>query len=117
MIVHGIPGLSLAVSVDGEVLWREGFGYSNLENGSKCTADTVLRIGSISKSITSTIAGQYVQDGKLNLDTDIRNYVKEFPSKKFHDEEVYITMRQLLSHSSGIRHYKRTGVSETMYLY
>ncbi|EGT53696.1 CBN-LACT-9 protein [Caenorhabditis brenneri] len=105
MAIQGIPGLSVAVSIDGKMIWRSGFGYANLESSAKCTPDSVMRIASISKPICATLAAQLVETGKLDLDADIRNYLSEFPAKKWEDKDVTITMRQLLSHSAGIRHY------------
>lgn len=106
MAIQGIPGLSIAVSVDGKMVWKSGFGYANLESSAKCTSDSVMRIASISKPITATLAAIQVENGKLDLDADIRKYLSEFPAKKFNNEDVTITMRQLLSHSAGIRHYE-----------
>ncbi|UMM26950.1 hypothetical protein L5515_010441 [Caenorhabditis briggsae] len=105
MAIQGIPGLSIAVTVDGKMVWKSGFGYANLESLARCTADSVMRIASISKPITATLAAQLVENGKLDLDADIRKYLSEFPAKKFAGEDVTLTMRQLLSHSAGIRHY------------
>ncbi|CAO4372775.1 unnamed protein product [Caenorhabditis nigoni] len=105
MAIQGIPGLSIAVTVDGKMVWKSGFGYANLESSAKCTADSVMRIASISKPITATLAAQLVENGKLDLDADIRKYLSEFPAKTFAGEDVTLTMRQLLSHSAGIRHY------------
>ena len=53
----GSPGVAVAVSVDGRVVWREGFGYSDVENSVQCTPDTVMRIASISKPLTATAVG------------------------------------------------------------
>jgi CubicO group peptidase (beta-lactamase class C family) len=47
------PGVSVAVSIDGEIVWQEGFGYANLENRAPVTTDTKFGIGSISKSLTT----------------------------------------------------------------
>ncbi|KHJ98230.1 hypothetical protein OESDEN_01782 [Oesophagostomum dentatum] len=121
-VIAGIPGLSVGVSIDGNVVWREGFGFANIESGSRCTGDTVMRIASISKPITAAIAARLVQDGKLDLDKSIQielktqpksniwffqTYLPDFPQKTFEGNSVRITLRQLLSHTSGIRHYKK----------
>ncbi|RCN47842.1 hypothetical protein ANCCAN_06036 [Ancylostoma caninum] len=66
-----------------------------------------MRIASISKPITATIAARLVQDGKLDLDQPIQSYLPDFPSKKYEGEPVTISVRQLLSHTGGIRHYKK----------
>ncbi|CAB3406866.1 unnamed protein product [Caenorhabditis bovis] len=105
MIVNGIPGLSIGVSKNGEKIWSEGFGYANIESSAKCSEDTVMRIASISKPITATIAARLIEAGKLDIDKDIRHYLPSFPEKNFSGKPVTITTRQLLSHSAGIRHY------------
>ncbi|EYC14381.1 hypothetical protein Y032_0040g175 [Ancylostoma ceylanicum] len=107
MIIAGIPGLSVGVSLNGHTIWREGFGFANIESSSPCTEDTVMRIASISKPITATIAARLVQDGKLDLDQPIQTYLPDFPQKKYEGKPVTISVRQLLSHTGGIRHYKK----------
>ncbi|KAK6750836.1 hypothetical protein RB195_002666 [Necator americanus] len=107
MVVAGIPGLSVGVTVNGHVVWREGFGFANLESGSRCTEDTVMRIASISKPITAAIAARLIQDGKLDLEKPIQDYLPDFPEKKYEGKPVTISLRQLLSHTAGIRHYKK----------
>ncbi|KAJ1348113.1 hypothetical protein KIN20_003344 [Parelaphostrongylus tenuis] len=107
MVIAGIPGLSVGVSVNGQTVWREGFGFANIESGSRCTGDSIMRIASISKPITAAIAARLVQEGKLDLDKSIQTYLPEFPNKKFDGKSVEITTRQLLSHTGGIRHYRK----------
>ena len=50
----GSPGLVISVSVDGKIVWNEGFGYADVENDVPCTPNTVMRIASISKPLTAT---------------------------------------------------------------
>ena len=57
------------------------------------------------KVISSSPLGHLVEEGKLDFDTPIRTYLPDFPTKQFDGEEVDITLRQLLSHTSGIRGY------------
>ncbi|WKY07208.1 hypothetical protein Q1695_006990 [Nippostrongylus brasiliensis] len=107
MVLAGIPGLSIGVSKNGRIIWREGFGYANVESGSRVTGDSIMRIASISKPITAAIAARLVQAGQLNLDASIQTYLPDFPAKKFDGKPATITTRQLLSHNGGIRHYKK----------
>ncbi|CAI4227187.1 unnamed protein product [Auanema sp. JU1783] len=72
MMKHGIPGLSLGISIDGHTFHCKGFGYSNVETLTKCTSNTVMRIASLSKPITSAIASRLVQEGLLDLDKHIQ---------------------------------------------
>lgn len=53
-----------------------------------CTADTVMRIASISKPLTSAAAARLCEEGKLELDEPVQKYVPEFPKKHFEDKEV-----------------------------
>ena len=98
-----IPGMSIAVAVDGKIIWSEGFGSADLENGVRVSPATRFRIASISKPITAAAMARAYEDGKLDLDAPIQRYVPGFPRKE-HD----ITARQLAGHLSGIRHYRRS---------
>lgn len=97
-----IPGASVSVSVGGEIIWSEGFGYADLEQQVPVYPDkTKFRIGSVSKPITSAALGVLYDEGKVKLDVPIQEYVPEFPEKRWP-----ITLRQLAGHLSGIRHYR-----------
>lgn len=85
-----------------------------MELEAKCHPDTVMRIASISKSITMLLVAKLVEDGKLDLDKPVRNYLKEdeWPEKRWEGHKVDITLRQLVSHLSGVRHYKKMESNE-----
>ncbi|KAG0727165.1 Serine beta-lactamase-like protein LACTB, mitochondrial [Chionoecetes opilio] len=102
----GAPGMVIAVTVNGKQVWTDGFGFADLENGVRCSPATVMRIASISKSLTMTGVAKLWEDGILDLDAPIQKYIPNFPIKTYDGEEVTITTRHLLSHQSGIRHYK-----------
>ncbi|KAH9399286.1 hypothetical protein TYRP_018198 [Tyrophagus putrescentiae] len=103
-----IPGFVVGVSVRGETVWRHADGYADIENGVPCTADTVMRIASISKAITSALLGKLMAEKKIDIDLPIRSYLtaEQWPDKSWEGEKVEITLRQLASHLGGIRHYK-----------
>ena len=105
-----IPGLVIGVSFRGRQVWVKGFGFANVELGTKCKADTVMRIASISKPITMMLLAKLVEEGKLHLDKPIDEYLAadQFPVKTWQGKEARITLRQLVSHLGGIRHYQRT---------
>ncbi|XP_023666920.1 serine beta-lactamase-like protein LACTB, mitochondrial isoform X2 [Paramormyrops kingsleyae] len=103
----GAPGIVVGVSVDGVPVWSEGLGYADLENRVPCRAESVMRIASISKSLTTTAAARLWEQGLLDLDIPVQKYVPEFPEKEFEGKSVTITTRMLLSHLSGIRHYEK----------
>ncbi|XP_053175003.1 serine beta-lactamase-like protein LACTB, mitochondrial isoform X2 [Scomber japonicus] len=105
----GAPGIVVGVSVDGAQIWCEGFGYADLENRVPCRPETIMRIASISKPLTSAAAARLCEEGKLDLDVPVQKYVPEFPQKQFDGQDVTITPRMILSHLSGIRHYEKDG--------
>jgi len=98
MAKQNIPGLSIAVAVDGKIIWSEGFGFADLENQIRVAPATRFRIASVSKLFTAAAMARIYEQGKLDLDAPVPN----FPRK-----EQEITPRQLVGHLSGIRHYKR----------
>lgn len=98
---RGYPGIAIAVSVEGETVWSEGFGYADLEHRVPMWPSVKFRVGSISKSMTAAAAATLVEAGRLDLDVPIQRYVPSFPEKAHP-----ITARQLGGHLGGIRHYK-----------
>ncbi len=94
------PGVSVAVSIDGKLVWSEGFGYMDLAAKKPVTNTTKFRIGSISKSLTSVGLALLVERGQIDLDAPVQKYVPSFP-----DKGAPITTRQLAGHLGGIRHY------------
>jgi CubicO group peptidase (beta-lactamase class C family) len=96
-----VPGCSVAVAVDGRIVWSEGFGFSDLAAKKAVTSATRFRIGSISKSLTSAGLALLVERGQLDLDAPVQAYVPGFPIK-----ERPITTRLLAGHLAGIRHYR-----------
>lgn len=108
---HEIPGLSCAVVRRGELLFSRGYGFADLENDVPATDATVYRLASISKPVTAVLIMQLFEQGKIDLDADVRDYVSDWPEKRWP-----VTSRQLLAHLGGVRHYKRfEGESTTRY--
>jgi len=95
-----IPGLSIALVDDQQIVWAKGFGLSDLAKHVPATAETVHRAGSVSKLFTDIGVMQLVEQGKLDLDAPIQNYLPSFkPRNPFGGA---ITLRQLMSHRSGL---------------
>lgn len=105
MQAEHIPGLSVAVASHGKLLYSKAFGKSDVENNVPATIRTKFRLASISKPFTAAAVMQLVEQGRIALDSTIQTYVPEFPQKPWP-----ITIRQLLGHQGGIRHYR--GVEE-----
>jgi len=96
-----IPMVTVAVALQGELRWSNGYGYADLENLVPAKAATVHRLGSSAKPITAVATLQLWEAGKLDLDAPVQKYVPEFPEK-----QAAVTARLLLCHQGGIRHYQ-----------
>lgn len=101
MSQYHVPGLSISVVQESQLLIEQGYGFADLENFVPAIGKTRYPIASISKSVTAVAALQLADRGKLDLDAPIQNYVPGFLEK-----EEPITSRHLLRHTSGIRHYR-----------
>lgn len=94
-------GLAVTVSIDSAIVYSKGFGMANLEQLIQASpSKTKFRIGSTSKALTSAALGILLNQGKLDLDKEIQEYVPYFPKKRW-----TITVRQVAGHIAGIRHY------------
>ena len=94
---QNLPGLSVAVGVDDEIVWAEAFGWADMENKTPLDPSTRLRIGTASIALTSAAAGLLLEKGRLTLDDDIHKWVPEYWS-----HEWPITLGQLMGHTAGI---------------
>jgi len=92
------PGCAVGVFRDGAVRYARGYGMANLELGVAISPHTVFDVGSVSKQFTAMSILLLQQEGKLNIDESVRKYIPELPA--YADQ---ITLRHLLSHTSGIR--------------
>ncbi len=92
-----IPGLSLAVIRNGDLVKAKGYGMANLETSTPATPETVYRIASVSKQFLAAAVMTLVQDGRLQLNDPMGKYIDGAPASW-----AGITIAQLLSHTSGI---------------
>jgi len=104
MVLDKAVGLSMAFFKD-QNFWAKGFGYADLENKVPAKPESSYRLASITKTITAIAVLQLAEQGRLNLDADIRTYVPYFPAKKWP-----IPVRLLLGHLGGISHYRNYAV-------
>lgn len=96
-----LPALSVALVDDQKVVWAAGYGFQDRAGKAPATAETVYRVGSVSKLFTDVAVMQLVEDGKLDIDAPVAKYIPEFkPSYK--EGEKPITLRMLMSHRSGL---------------
>lgn len=103
---NNISGLAIAVVDDQNILWAEGFGYTDWDNRIPVTQNTLFSIQSMSKSFTATAVMFAAQDGLVNLDEPITTYLPDFHVNSIFEEypEQKITLRMLLSHTAGFVH-------------
>ncbi len=96
------PGLAIAVVADQALVWSRGFGYADTEKKISMTPQTLFRIASITKTFTSTAILQLRDRGKLQLDDPVVKHLPWFTYKNRFPEGPAVTIRQLLTHTSGL---------------
>lgn len=111
MRAQKLPAITVAAASAGRMLYSRAFGSADLENSVAATPETLMRTASIAKPITAVAAMTLVESGRLDADAPVQKYCPPFPLKQWP-----ITVRQLLSHTSGIRHYN-AGEPEHTYHY
>jgi len=97
-----IPGVSLAVVQDGKPLIVKGYGFANLEHQVPVKPETIFQSGSVGKQFTATAVMMLVDEGKIGLDEKIGKYLGDVP-----ESWANITVRHLLSHTSGMTDYPK----------
>ncbi len=99
---NAVTGLSIALVDDQRVLWAEGFGYADKDKAVQATAETLYRVGSISKLFTDTATMQLVEQGRIALDRPVADYVPGFHVRSRFSDDTAVTPRQLMTHHSGL---------------
>ena len=79
VVGDNLPGLSVAVAVDGEIVWAEGFGWADVESRTPITPVTRFRLGALSKPLTAVGAALLHDRGRLDLDAPVQRYVPAYP--------------------------------------
>jgi len=101
---HRTPGVSVAVVKRGKTVLAKGYGFADLENDVPATAETVYRVGSITKQFTSAAIMRLAEQGKLSIDDTLQKFLPSFPT-----QGNRVTIRHLLNHTSGIKSYTSLG--------
>jgi len=101
MAIAEVPGLSVAVTKGSQMLWVKGYGWANIESRIPVDADTVFMLGSVSKTLTCAGVMKLVEQGKLDLDADVNDYLP-FGVRNPDYPKDPITTRMLLAHTSSI---------------
>ena len=97
-----LPGMSAAIIENQEVIFARGYGLADLEKKAKATPETIYSICSISKLFTAVAIMQLRDAGKLRLDDEISDHLPWFNIKQQYPDSGTITIRSLLTHSSGL---------------
>jgi len=97
---HG-PGASVLVLRDGQSLVRRGYGLADLESGARAGPDTNYRLASVTKQFTAAAIVLLAEDGKLSIDDPVKRWLPTLPPAA-----DAVTLRQLLSHASGLVDYE-----------
>ncbi len=103
MKFYNVPSVSIAVINNGKIEWAKAYGYADIEAKRLANTTTLYQAASISKSVNALGIMKLVQDGKLSLEKDIREYLKTwtFPDNGFSKGKA-ITLKNLLSHTAGL---------------
>lgn len=101
MVDNNIPGVLIGVASRGRLVHVQSYGMANVELRVPVTDSTVFEIGSISKQFVATAVMLLVEEGRVGLDDGIHEYLHDLPS-----EWLGVTVRQLLTHTSGIPDYE-----------
>src|SRR5262245_21586423 len=112
MAERRIPGVAVAVSVRGRMMYSEAFGYADIDRRIRACPQSQFRVGSVSKLFTVTAMARLLERGVLDLDVPVKRYVPSFP-----DKGARITAALLAAHRSGIRPYHddREAINRTPY--
>lgn len=97
---YEVPGFAINISLDGELVYSKGFGVRKLGGDAKVDSQTVFQMHSISKTITATAIMQLVEQGKIDLDAPVTEYLPYFQLDDVRYETI--TVRHLLTHTSGL---------------
>jgi D-alanyl-D-alanine carboxypeptidase len=95
-----VAGMSVAIAVDGDIIFQKGFGKEDIERNLPASEHTVYEIGSLTKQFTAVLTMMLVEEGKIDLDGSVRTYLPQTP-----ESWQAVTIRNLLNHTSGIKSY------------
>jgi CubicO group peptidase (beta-lactamase class C family) len=108
----GLPAISAAVSINGELVWAGAAGWADLETLRPATVDTQFRIGSTSKAVTATVLARLVDAGEMALNAPISTWREDWPNAQW----GALTPRQLASHTAGLREYSNNNDRAGMWM-
>ena len=95
-----LPALSIALVDDQKIVWSHGFGFADPRHKTAATADTVYRVGSVSKPFTTLLLMMLVEMGLIDLDVPVQKYLPKLQPNNPYQKPM--TLRQMVSHRSGL---------------
>ena len=101
MALYGVPGVSVAVIADGEIEWAKGYGLKEAGGSQPVTERTLFQACSVSKPVTAVAVMRLAQEGTLDLDRDVNEYLRSWKVPANGSWQPKITLKQLLSHTAG----------------
>lgn len=106
------PGVSIAVVEKKQVIFVGGFGYSDLQKKTPVTENTLFAIGSCTKAFTASMVGMLQEEGKVDIDKPVRNYL---PELKFQNEytNAHATARDMMTHRTGVPRHDQSWYGST----
>lgn len=100
---YRVPGVSIAFLNGGEIVWAKGYGYTSADSSRNVDEYTLFQAASISKPVAALAALSLVEEGKIGLDEDVNQYLKEWQvEENQHTVSEKVTLRRILSHSAGL---------------
>lgn len=99
---HNLPGLSVGIVFDQDLIWSKGFGFGDVDKKTLMSPQTIFRIASVTKLFTCMAIMQLRDQEKLQLDDPVEKYLSWFKIKNRFPDAPTITIRQLMTHTSGL---------------
>lgn len=106
-----IPGAAVAIVKDGRVVFQKGFGVKERGNPGDVNEHTIFRLGSVSKGVASVLAGVFVDEGVIEWDEPVTEYLEDFTLSD-PEQTDRVNIRHLLSHTSGLPRHAYTNLVE-----
>lgn len=100
---NNIPGVSIAIVYDKEIIWSDGYGYADLENKILTTPKTIFAVGSITKLVTAIMMMRLRDEGKLSLDDAVEKFIPTTRIRSSSNNDRPVTLRQIASHTAGLQ--------------
>ncbi|MBW1298994.1 serine hydrolase domain-containing protein [Aquimarina litoralis] len=97
-----VPGMAIAIYDNGELIYKKGYGFADVQNQKSITSSTGFNIGSISKLFTAFGIMKLHEEGKIGLDTPVAHYLTRWKLPETEYNKSKVTIRHLLNHTAGI---------------